>query len=224
MHPGKGRLVSADRWARLHFLVAPQCDRCALPQDLDLGEDTLCAACLARPPAWDRGRAAVAYDEGSRDLVLALKHGGQRDRLDVLATWMHQAGRDLLDQADWLVPVPLHPRRLFLRGFNQAAWLSQAVGRKSGCEVMVDGLMRTRATPSQGGLSGRARRRNVSGAFALSPRGVQALAGTRIILVDDVLTTGATLTGCTRALLRGGAAQVDVLVLARVVRARDVTI
>lgn len=220
---GAGMLPPED-WVRLTFLVEPLCQRCGLPLDIDLGEPETCAACLARPPAWGRARAALAYDDASRRIVLDLKRAGRRDGLGLIAGWMASAGRDLLAEADLVIPVPLHYRRLVQRGYNQAGWLAQAVGRRAGRPVKVAALKRIRATPSQGGLSARQRRRNVAGAFTVRERYGRHIDGARILLVDDVLTTGATLRGCIRALKRAGAAEVDVLVLARVARERDITI
>lgn len=156
--------------------------------------------------------------------MLDLKRSGRRDGLGTFAGWMAQAGRILLDEADVIVPVPLHYGRLAIRGFNQSAWLSGALSRRTGAPMVVDALKRTRRTPTQGGLSARARRRNVAGAFALRPNRAGHIQGKRVLLIDDVLTTGATLGACTHALRWAGARQVDVLVLARVVRETDVTI
>jgi ComF family protein len=135
-----------------------------------------------------------------------------------------RAGRALLDEADVIVPVPLHYARLASRGFNQSAWLAEALSQWTGVPVSIDALKRTRRTPTQGGLSARARRRNVAGAFELRPSRAGHVEGKRVLLIDDVLTTGATLSACTRALKRAGARHVDVLVLARVVRETDITI
>lgn len=216
--------LSPDEWAGLSFLGATVCNRCGLPQDLDLGEDTLCAACLARPPRWNRARAALVYDETSRRPILELKHAGRRDGLKVMGNWMVHAGRDLVADTDLIVPVPLHYRRLVARGYNQAGWLAAAVARQTGTAMHPAVIRRMRATRTQGGLNPRERRRNVAGAFAVPARKHELVTEKHILLVDDVLTTGATLGGCARALLKAGAASVDVLVLARVVRARDVTI
>ncbi len=219
-----GGLLPAEDWVRLSLLSPPWCERCGLPLAIDLGEPETCAACLARPPAWGRARAALAYNEASRKIVLDIKRAGRRDGLALVAGWMRRAGHELLADADLIVPVPLHYRRLVQRGYNQAGWLAQAVGRPSGVPVKVAALRRIRATPSQGGLDPRARRRNVAGAFAARPRYASLIESRRILLVDDVLTTGATLGGCVRALKKAGASAVDVLVLARVVRERDITI
>ena len=166
----------------------------------------------------------MVYDAASRRPVLDLKRSGRRDGLATLSSWMLQSGRTLVDEADLIVPVPLHYARLVRRGFNQSGWLAQEISRQSGTPVMVDALKRTRRTPTQGGLSARARRRNVAGAFTITKRAATRISGRRILLVDDVLTTGATVSACTRALKQAGAANVDVLVLARVVRETDITI
>lgn len=220
---GSGPLSPED-FAQLRFISDPMCDRCGVPLDYRTGDETWCVACLARPPRRDRARAALIYDETSRRPVLDLKRAGRRDGLPTLAGWMRQAGGVLIDEADVLVPVPLHYTRLVMRGFNQSGWLAQTIGAAAGRPVLVDALKRTRRTPSQAGLAGRARRRNVSGAFRVRSGRVAAISGKRVLLVDDVLTTGATLSAWTRALKRSGARQVDVLVLARVVRETDVTI
>ena len=220
---GKGPLAPHE-FGKIHFLTGTVCNRCGIPLGHEAGEGAVCAACIARPPRWDRARAAFVYNAASRRLVLDLKRSGRRDGLATFGGWMAQAGRSLLDETDLIVPVPLHYVRLAGRGFNQSAWLASAVGRRTGVPIQVDALKRTRRTPTQGGLSARARRRNVAGAFAVRPRRAGLVEGKRVLLVDDVLTTGATLSACTRALKRAGARHVDVLVLARVVRETDVTI
>lgn len=216
--------VGATEFGQLGFITGALCNHCGAPMDFDLGEEAVCAACIARPPAWSRARGALVYDDGSRRMVLDLKRSGRRDGLRTLAGWMLQVGRPLVDEADVIVPVPLHYRRLVKRGYNQAGWLAQAIGKRAETTVCVDALKRHKATPSQGGLSARARRRNVAGAFKVRPQRKHLLDGRRVLLIDDVLTTGATLGACTRALKASGVVNVDVLVLARVVRDVDVTI
>ena len=220
---GQGALTP-EEFLKLAFITGPVCRSCGTPCEIDLGEDTQCPVCIARPPRWTGARAALVYDDMSRQLVLDLKRSGRRDGLDLMAGWLAQAGRDILADADMLIPVPLHYSRLAARGFNQSGWLAQAIGRLTGVPVQVDLLRRKRRTPSQGGLTARARRRNVAGAFEVRQRHKAGLAGRTIVLVDDVLTTGATLSVCTSALKRAGAARVYVLVLARVVRPQDTTI
>lgn len=220
---GKGPLSIAE-FSALFFITEPVCDSCGVPVAFDAGVGAQCAPCLARPPRWKRARAALVYDDLSRRPVLDLKRSGRRDGLATMAGWMLMAGRELVEASDILVPVPLHYTRLVMRGFNQSAWLASTLAKATGAPLSVDALKRTRRTPSQAGLSSRARRRNVSGAFSVRASRKALIAGKRVLLVDDVLTTGATLSACTRALERAGATEVSVLVLARVVRETDVTI
>jgi ComF family protein len=209
--------LCADCWANIRFLDGPMCAACGLPFEFDPGAGTLCAACHAHPPAFDKARAIMRYDEASRGPILALKHGDRLDLSPAFARWLDRGGRALLDEADVLVPVPLHPSRLWNRRYNQSAELARALGRLSGkpCDALA--LTRSRATPSQGAMrSAKARRRNMLGAFKV--RHKSAIAGRNVLLIDDVLTTGATVDACARALKRAGAAKVLVLALARVVR------
>lgn len=221
--PGPGAL-EPELWARLQFLSEPLCARCGAPFEIAVDVAQVCGACIARAPAYDRARAALAYGEVSRDLVLALKYQGRRDGLAVLASWMTAAGGALLQDADLIVPVPLHYLRLIRRGFNQSVWLAAAVSRASGVELCVDALARTKATPIQGGLSAEGRRRNVQGAFRVRKSRSGLVKGRNILLIDDVLTTGATAEACSRTLRKAGAACVDVLTLARVAGPRTVPI
>ncbi|MEO1322972.1 MAG: ComF family protein [Pseudomonadota bacterium] len=222
-HPGDGPFP-ADDFARINFLNGAGCKVCGTPLEIDLGIETICGACTAKAPHWDQARAAIAYDEASRPAILQLKHSGRRDALKVMCNWMAMAGRDILPETDWLVPVPLHYQRLAARGYNQAAWLTQGVARRTGTLALVDALSRKRNTPSQGGLTARQRRRNVAGAFEVRTSRQTRIKGSTVTLIDDVLTTGSTLAACTKALKKAGAARVNVLVLARVVREADLTI
>ena len=222
-HGGNGPLTPED-FAAINFLDGTGCRKCAIPLEVDLGADTLCGACAAKAPQWHQARAAIAYDDSSRQPILELKHAGRRDGLSTMCNWMALAGRDILPDTDWLVPVPLHYQRLATRGYNQAAWLAQGVARQTGTLALVDALSRKRNTPSQGGLTARQRRRNVAGGFEVRKSRQARIKGSTVTLVDDVLTTGATLAACTKALKKAGAARVNVLVLARVVRDADVTI
>jgi ComF family protein len=158
----------------------------------------------------------VRFDEISRALVHGLKYGDRLDLAPMLGRWLSHAGRELLSEADALVPVPLHWRRRWERRFNQSAVLAAAVSSLSGVPVAAGALKRVKATAQQVGLSRSERAANVQGAFRVPPEGKAAVAGRRLILVDDVLTSGATVDGCARALLRAGAANIDVLVFARV--------
>jgi ComF family protein len=214
-----GRLCAAC-WSRVTFLAPPFCACCGLPFDYDLGPGALCAACAAAPPRFGRARAVLRYDEHSRGLILRLKHADRLEGAGAFGAWMARAGAELLDPGTLVAPVPLHRWRLLRRRYNQAALLALHVARAAGEEVeaVTDLLARRRATPAQAGLGRAQRARNVQGAFVVRPHHEEIVRGRHVVLVDDVLTTGATLEACARPLLRAGAARVDALVLARVVR------
>lgn len=203
-----------DCWPMVRFLTNPLCERCGIP--LELSAQELCNHCLVEPPTYRTARSAVVYDDGSRDLVLRLKHADALSGVPVLARWMQRAGAEILPGADWLIPVPLHWTRLFHRRYNQSAELTRAIARVSGAAALPDGLCRTRQTPSQGGLTRSKRRSNVRDVFQVSARHLDKFRGARIILIDDVMTTGATLDACAAVLLDAGAETVDALCLARV--------
>jgi ComF family protein len=208
-----------DCWRKLTWLAAPCCDCCGQPFPFDAGADSLCGACLQKRPAYDRARAVFRYDEQSRDLVIGLKHADRTESVPALAGWMARAGSALLEDAELLVPVPLHWTRLASRRFNQAGLLAQAIGRLSGHPVLPQVLERRRATRSQGHLGRLARFRNVKGAITVAARHATAVTNRRVLLIDAVITTGATVESAAKALISEGARQVDVLALAKVVRA-----
>jgi ComF family protein len=210
-------------WSAITFLDGPVCACCGTPFPVDPGDSTLCAACLARPPAYDQARAILAYDESSRGPILALKHADRLDLVPGFARWLERSGASLLSGADIIVPVPLHRWRLWRRRYNQAAELARALARRSAKPFAPLVLTRVRPTPRQGMMvSARARRRNVLGAFRVPDSDM--VAGRNILLIDDVLTTGATAEAAAKALKRAGAAKVSVLALARVVRATEIHI
>jgi len=203
-------------WQALTFLGEPCCVRCGLPFEYGGEAEVECGRCLAEPPPFDRLRAAVAYGEVARGVALKLKHGGRPGVAETLASFML---RHLDSPADaLLIPVPLHRWRIWRRGYNQAALIASALARRSGLAADLDILRRTRATPMLRGLGRRERALAVRGAFKVADGGKARVRGRRVILVDDVFTSGATAEACARALKRAGAASVDVLCWARVVR------
>ncbi len=215
--------LCADCWTAITFIGAPQCAQCGLPfefaePDQPPVSDVLCASCVRHPPVFAQARAVMAYDDASRHLILAFKHSDRTDAAPAYARWMARAGADLLDQADLLVPVALHWSRLLSRRYNQAALLSREIGLLANLPTAPDLLIRCRRTPSQGRLGPGARRRNVGGAFQVRKKYTDKLAGARVLLIDDVMTTGATANASARALLKAGAGAVDVLTLSRVPR------
>jgi ComF family protein len=179
-------------------------------------EGGLCQRCIDTPPAFERARGALLYDSASRRLVLPFKHGDRVEFAAILARLMARSGAGLLREADVLVPVPLHRRRLFVRRYNQAALLAQALGDITGRPVLLDALARIAATQNLDGKTAAERRDTVADAFAARPRRVGMLEGRRVLLIDDVMTSGATAGACSESLLAAGAAAVDVLVAARV--------
>jgi len=216
---GEPGSLCATCWQNIDFLDGPACQCCGLPFDLDPGSETLCAACLADPPSFDRARAVMRYDVKSRGPILALKHADRLDLVPGFVRWLDRAGRTLLNESDVIVPVPLHRGRLWRRRYNQAAELARSLGVLTAKAVEPMALVRIRATPSQGAMpSAKARRRNMRGAFQVPPERQSAINGRAVLVVDDVLTTGATADACARALKRAGVAKVSVLALARVVR------
>jgi ComF family protein len=216
---GEQGSLCSECWGRITFPSAPYCDICALPFEIDVGEGSICGACARQAPDFDRARSAMVYNDASRRLVLGFKHGDRTEAAPAFGRWMLRSGAELVANSDIIVPVPLHWTRLFARKFNQAALLAHEVGGSSGVPVVPDLLIRRKRTPPQGKLSTSARRRNLQGAIAVKPNRSSFLRGKTILLVDDVLTTGATVSACARVLRRGGASNINVLTLARVVRA-----
>jgi len=214
---GEPHALCGRCWAAITFFAPPWCAGCGLPFPYPMGEGALCAACARGRASWDRARAVLRYDKHSRRLVLGLKHGDRTHLAAALGRWMRGAGGEVLDGADLILPVPLHWTRLFARRYNQAALLAQAIRAAGGPPVAADWLVRRRRTPSQGRLGPAARARNVAGAFAL--RGDRSVDGKRVVIIDDVLTTGATVEECARVLRRAGAGFIGVLTLARALRA-----
>jgi ComF family protein len=215
--PVAGAGLCPGCWSRLSFIAPPYCERLGIPFAFDAGPGLLSMEAIANPPAYARARAAVRYDEVARTLVHALKYGDRLDLAPMMGRWMTRAGHQLLTDADALVPVPLHWSRGWARRFNQAALFAQVISGTSGRMVAHGALKRVRATPQQVGLGRSERAQNVQGAFQVPSDGSAQITGRRLLLVDDVLTSGATVDACARALLRAGAESVDVLVFARVV-------
>jgi ComF family protein len=204
--------------ARLALDIAlPFCPRLGIPFIYDPGPGLLSMEAIANPPAYQRARAAVRYDNVARTLVHALKYQDRTDLAPAMGRWMARAGRELLGEADVLIPVPLHWRRGWSRRYNQSGALARVIERQSGIKVAAETLRRVRPTQQQIGLTRSQRASNVQGAFKVAAHKQSEIQGRRVILVDDVLTTGVTVDACARALLRAKAASVDVLVFARVV-------
>ena len=205
-------------WTQMRFIERPYCERLGTPFAQDLGPGLLSPECMADPPVWNRARAVCAFDEGpARRITYRFKYWDRMEVAKPVGLWMARAGAELLEEADLLVPVPLHRMRLATRRFNQAMELARWVSDASAIPVAPFALERVKATPPQVGLSKLQRGVNLQGAFRVPDEARPDLQGRRLVLIDDVLTTGATTNAAARVLLRAGAANVDVLTFARVV-------
>lgn len=214
-------MLSPDAWAGLHFIDDPYCACCGVPFEYDVTmdmSDMLCVQCLDHPPPFVSGRSALVYNAVSRKMVLGFKHADKIYSARVFTPWLMRAGAEMLKEADYIVPVPLHYWRMVHRRYNQAAILAQVLGKAANVPALTSGLQRLRSTPSQGSLGLKERHKNVRKAFAVPRHHYAQIQSKTIVLIDDVYTTGATLKECTRALLKAGAGKVHVLTLARVLR------
>ncbi|MCB1562862.1 MAG: ComF family protein [Alphaproteobacteria bacterium] len=211
-------MIAPQVWAGLDFIETPFCASCGLPFSFEVEEGLHCTACIDYAPPFESARAALRYNDTSRDLILGFKHADKTFAVKAFSPWLRRAGAEMLREADLLVPVPLHYRRLVARRYNQAALIAFELSRETGIACAADALLRVRATASQGHMNAGERHKNVKRAFAVNPRRKEILEGKNVILIDDVYTTGATVKECTKALLKGGARTVHVLTLARVVR------
>lgn len=209
--------VCPECWGNTHFITGCCCDTCGidLPGDVP-GGDIQCDDCISDPKPWGRGRAALMYEGASRQMILGLKHGDRTDLANPMAGWMAQAITDILPDDPIFIPVPLHWRRMMRRKYNQAALLALQVGRKTKSTICLDGLQRIRHTDALDGQTKGERMAGVFSSMRAHPGRMDELEGRNIILVDDVMTTGATFKEATRAIKTANVASVSVLALARV--------
>jgi ComF family protein len=203
-------------WPKLRFIERPWCEVLGTPFSHEIGDGIVSAAAIADPPPFARARSAVSYNGVARRMVLNLKFGDRTELAPTMARWMMRPAAELLAQADAVVPVPLHRGRFLRRRFNQSAELARALCALSGRPFLPDAVVRIRATRQQVGLGAREREDNVRGAFRVPAAAEIGIRGRRILVVDDVYTTGMTVSAVARALKKAGAAEVDVLTFARV--------
>lgn len=210
-------------WGSIRFIRPPLCDRLGMPMPYGAAGTMLSAAAVAAPPAYDRARAVAAFEGVMRDLIHGFKYSDRHDARRLFGRWLAHAGAELLSGIDAIIPVPLARGRLLRRQYNQAAELARELARHAPIRFDPHLLERPRATCAQVGLSANERRRNVRGAFRIAPRRRAWVAGRNLLLLDDVITTGATVEACARVLKAGGAARVDVLALALVTDPRQIS-
>lgn len=210
--------VCGSCWSEFGFIQGASCDLCGTPV-LGTAVGTIhCDDCLTRPRPWIKGRAAITYRDRGRKMVLGLKHGDRTDFVPALASWMVTAGREVLSDEALLVPVPLHPSRLRKRKYNQAAELAKAIRRQTHMDAVLEGLIRIRPTEQLGASTADHRFRVLQGAIVPNSRQSNLIEGRDVVLIDDVMTSGATLAACASACHMQGAKQISILVLARAVK------
>ena len=205
-------------WIDTHFATGQVCDSCGVPVPEGAQEIIHCDSCLSFPPAWDQGRCSVLYEGAGRKLALLLKHSDRLDLVPQMAQWMYASAAPLIEEDTVIIPVPLHRFRLLRRRFNQAAILAQKLGKLSKRSVYVDALRRVKPTKTQKNMSREERFQNLDNSMILSPRFKDQLKDKSVLLVDDVMTTGATLSACAEICRASGAKKVNVVTFARVAR------
>lgn len=212
----QGAALCAPCWQKLQHISPPVCEALGTPFAFDEGEGALSPAAIADPPLWARGRAAVAFEATSRELVHQLKYLDRQEAGLAMARMMAAAAPTLVAECDVIVPVPLHRLRLWKRRFNQAAFLAMRIAKTAGKPCLTDVLLRQKPTRSQVGLDAAARQKNVRRAFVTDAEKLRQIDGKRVLLIDDVRTTGATANACAQVLRESGASSVDVLTFALV--------
>ena len=205
-------------WEKIQFITSPLCGACGLPLPFAPQEGMLCGGCIEERPAYSAARTVFRFDDHSKTLIHQLKFQDELYLAKTFAIWLARCGAELIARSDVIVPVPLHRKRLIERRYNQSALLAQALSKSTGLPCIVNAILKTQNTPAQSGLSRKEREANVKRAFAVNPKSLNVLRGKSVLLVDDVMTTGATAGACTKALMEAGANTVNVLTLARVAR------
>jgi ComF family protein len=202
-------------WKKMDFLSTPFCPQCAQPFEVAAEQNLLCGKCLESLPAFSQTRALWVYNDASKSVILRFKHADATYAAPTFAKWLRRAGHDILHEADYLIPVPLHWTRLFKRKYNQAALLANCLSKETKIPCLPHSLKRIKATPPQGSFSFKERQKNTERAFFISSKEALPLQNKCVILIDDVMTSGSTVSACAATLLKSGVQKVYVLVLAR---------
>ncbi|MDG1288059.1 MAG: ComF family protein [Rickettsiales bacterium] len=215
---GENGGVCSDCWQKLNFISAPFCSHCGYPHEFDMGQGAQCAACMETTPEYHGHRSVLHFDDASKRLIHDLKYYDKPLMLDTFARWMAQASPEWIDLDEaLLVPVPIHRWRLLKRKYNQSALLAKRLASLQEMHVGYNILTRIKNNPPQASLPRKERLKNLSGAFAVNPKKREAIKGRTIILIDDVMTTGATINACAKQLKKAGSGRVYCLTLARTV-------
>ena len=215
---GIGGSLCPDCWEDMSFISDPQCEICGLPFELEAADGILCGSCIKTPPPYQTARSVLKYDDKSRNLITNFKYGDKIHACDNFAKWMARAGKKTIENSDVITPVPLHRIRLFTRRYNQSALLTNSLKKITGIPAYNELLIRNKHTRPQVGLLPKQRKENVKGVFSLNPKYKHFIEGKSVILVDDVMTTGATIEACSKILKKSGAHKVNVLTIARTVK------
>lgn len=209
--------ICAKCWGDISFISDPQCNICGFPFDFEISKGTICPGCMQNEPSFSKSRSVFLYDEASRGMITSFKYNDIIENRAAYARWMARVGADMLNEADLIIPVPLHFSKLVLRKYNQAALLAHELAKIVHKQVLVSAITRKKYTKPQAGFSRKARFKNISGAFKVNPKYISILKDKKILLIDDVMTTGATAEECTKTLLKEKVARVEVLTLAKTI-------
>lgn len=207
--------ICSKCWGEITFISDPQCYICGFPFDFEVSKGVICTRCIQNKPNFSKARAVFLYDDASRRMITSFKYSDVVENCSSYAKWMARVGAEMLSEADFIIPVPLHFGKLVLRKYNQAALLAHALAKKTDKKVLVNAIIRTKYTKAQVGFSRIARFQNISGAFKVNPKYHDILKDKKILLIDDVITTGATAEECAKVLLKKKVARVEILTLAK---------
>ena len=207
--------ICAHCWGDINFITDPQCEMCGFPFDFEVAGSHICAGCAKDPPQFSKARAVFLYDDASRRMVTSFKYSDRTENRAAYAKWMARVGADMLQDADFIVPVPLHFFKLIMRKYNQAALLAHEIAKITGKKVIADAIIRNKYTKTQAAFSHKGRFKNINGAFEVNKKYLDILRDKKILLVDDVITTGATANECAKVLINAKVAKVELLTLAK---------